>query len=107
MRGRGVRDGRSAGRARRPACFGDHTAMGGEMASELSDRKRRLRDRFIDAQGHWNPALESVLELDEDFFEAYAGFSSGPWRSGPLEPKIKELICLTVDAAATHLYAPG
>ena len=30
-----------------------------------------------------------------------------PWRSGPLEPKVKELVLLAMDAAATHLYQPG
>ena len=30
-----------------------------------------------------------------------------PWRKGPLEPKVKELVYIAVDAAATHLYVPG
>jgi hypothetical protein len=34
-------------------------------------------------------------------------FSSVPWRSGPLDPKIKEFVYIAVDAAATHLYVPG
>ena len=30
-----------------------------------------------------------------------------PWRNGPLEPKVKELVLLAMDAAATHLFEPG
>ena len=34
-------------------------------------------------------------------------FSSVPWVNGTLEPKIKELIYVAIDAATTHLYEPG
>ena len=77
------------------------------MSTEMSDRKKRLRDEFIDSRGYWNEFWDSLLGLDEDFFEAYTHFSSVPWKSGPLEPKIKEFIYIAVDAAATHLYSPG
>ncbi|MFC5952893.1 carboxymuconolactone decarboxylase family protein, partial [Pseudonocardia lutea] len=30
-----------------------------------------------------------------------------PWRTGTLEPKVKELVYCAFDAAATHLYVPG
>jgi alkylhydroperoxidase/carboxymuconolactone decarboxylase family protein YurZ len=77
------------------------------MSTELTDRKKKLRDDFIEARGYWNPFWESLLDLDEDFFEAYTNFSSIPWRKGPLDPKIKEFVYIAVDAAATHLYVPG
>jgi alkylhydroperoxidase/carboxymuconolactone decarboxylase family protein YurZ len=77
------------------------------MTTEGSDRKKELRDQFIDARGYWNQMWEGLLELDPDFFEAYTHFSSVPWRSGPLDPKIKEFVYIAVDAAATHLYVPG
>jgi alkylhydroperoxidase/carboxymuconolactone decarboxylase family protein YurZ len=77
------------------------------MSTESTERKKKLRDDFIDARGYWNALWESVLELDEDFFEAYTAFSCVPWRKGPLEPKVKELVYIAVDAAATHLYVPG
>ncbi len=77
------------------------------MSTALSERQRELRERFIDARGHWSELWDGLLTLDEDFFEAYLEFSSVPWRSGPLDPKTKELIYIAVDAAATHLYEPG
>jgi len=33
--------------------------------------------------------------------------SDVPWRSGTLEPKVKEFIYIAFDAAATHLYVKG
>ncbi|MGH2849417.1 MAG: carboxymuconolactone decarboxylase family protein [Solirubrobacteraceae bacterium] len=77
------------------------------MTTEGSNRNKQLRDEFIEARGYWNQMWEGLLELDPDFFEAYTHFSSVPWRSGPLDPKIKEFIYIAVDAAATHLYVPG
>jgi alkylhydroperoxidase/carboxymuconolactone decarboxylase family protein YurZ len=77
------------------------------VASELTEHKKKLRDEFIDARGYWNPMWEGVLQIDEDFFAAYTEFSSVPWRSGPLEPKVKEFVHIAVDSAATHLFVPG
>ena len=37
----------------------------------------------------------------------HAEFSSVPWKTGTLEPKIRELVYVAVDAAATHMYEPG
>ena len=71
------------------------------------DRRRELREAFIEARGFWTPLWEGLLDIDPDFFEAYLSFSSVPWRNGPLEPKVKELVLLAMDAAATHLFEPG
>ena len=40
-------------------------------------------------------------------FEYYIEFSSVPWRTGVLSPKVKELIYCAFDASATHLYEQG
>jgi alkylhydroperoxidase/carboxymuconolactone decarboxylase family protein YurZ len=40
-------------------------------------------------------------------FAAYTEFSSVPWRTGVLTPAEKELIYISYDIAATHLYVPG
>ena len=71
----------------------------------LDERRQGLRDEFIEARGFWNESLGQLLELDPDFFAAYAELSGVPWRQGPLDPKVKQLILLAMDAAATHLYA--
>jgi alkylhydroperoxidase/carboxymuconolactone decarboxylase family protein YurZ len=77
------------------------------MATQLTDRQRELREEFVDSRGFWNEFWDSLLTLDEDFFKTYLDFSSVPWRSGPLEPKVKEFVYIACDASATHLYEPG
>jgi alkylhydroperoxidase/carboxymuconolactone decarboxylase family protein YurZ len=75
--------------------------------SELDDRRRAIREAFIDRRGYWNGFWDGLLRLDPDFFEAYVQFSGVPWAKGTLEPKVKELIYVAIDAATTHLYEPG
>lgn len=77
------------------------------MAKELTPEQKQLRDDFIEARGYWNEFWDGLLTLDPDFFKAYLAFSGVPWKKGPLEPKIKELIYIAIDAATTHLYEPG
>ena len=74
---------------------------------EASGRNEELRDTFVEVRGYWSDALQGLLELDPDFFAAYLDLSAVPWRGGALEPKVKELIYVAVDGAATHLYEPG
>jgi alkylhydroperoxidase/carboxymuconolactone decarboxylase family protein YurZ len=59
------------------------------------------------ARGDWNVLWDQMRELDPEFMEAYLAFRSVPHRKGPLPPKIKELIMVAINAATTHLYAPG
>lgn len=73
----------------------------------LDARRQALKTSFIDNRGYWHPSWEGLLELDPELFEAYVEFSSVPWRTGVLEPKVKEFMYCAFDAAATHLYVPG
>jgi alkylhydroperoxidase/carboxymuconolactone decarboxylase family protein YurZ len=72
-----------------------------------SERHDRLRSEFQEMRGYWSPFWDDLLELDPDFFETFVRFSAVPWQSGPLEPKVKELIYIAIDAATTHLFKPG
>jgi len=75
--------------------------------AQLTERQQALKAQFIDSRGYWHEFWDGMLELDPELFAAYLDFSALPWRSGVLEPKVKELIYIAFDAAATHLYAPG
>jgi len=59
------------------------------------------------ARGDWNPLWDKMRELDPAFMEAYLAFRQVPHKKGPLPPKFKELIMVAINAATTHLYAPG
>jgi alkylhydroperoxidase/carboxymuconolactone decarboxylase family protein YurZ len=70
-------------------------------------RQEKLKAAFIANRGYWSTLWDGVLALSPDYFEAYAEFSAVPWRTGTLEPKIRELVYIAVDASATHMYEPG
>lgn len=59
------------------------------------------------ARGDWNPLWDQLRQLDPEFMEAYLAFRSVPHKTGPLPQKTKELIMIAINAATTHLYAPG
>jgi alkylhydroperoxidase/carboxymuconolactone decarboxylase family protein YurZ len=70
-------------------------------------RRAKLRHDFESGRGYWNPMWDTVLDLDPDYFDAFTQFSSSPWRTGVLEPKVKEFIYIAVAVSATHQFAPG
>jgi alkylhydroperoxidase/carboxymuconolactone decarboxylase family protein YurZ len=78
-----------------------------DAASQLTPRQQEIKDAFVAARGDWPAAFDGILRLDPEFFAAYSAFSSVPWRTGTLEPKVKELVYIALDAAATHLYPSG
>jgi len=50
---------------------------------------------------------QALRDADPAFFEAFAELAAVPRRSSTLEPKVKEFVCLAINAAATHMYEPG
>jgi alkylhydroperoxidase/carboxymuconolactone decarboxylase family protein YurZ len=73
----------------------------------LDDYQERLKAEFTEVRGYWHEFWNDMLELDPEMFEAYTTFSGIPWRTGTLTPAEKELIYISYDIAATHLYVPG
>jgi len=65
-----------------------------------------VTDDYI-RRGDFNPLWEQMRALDPQFMEAYLRFRDVPHKTGPLPPKFKELILVAINAATTHLYAPG
>lgn len=59
------------------------------------------------ASGDWNPLWATLEQWDPAFMEAYVQLRNVPFRNGPLPRKYKELILIAINAATTHLYAPG
>jgi alkylhydroperoxidase/carboxymuconolactone decarboxylase family protein YurZ len=73
----------------------------------LTAHQEKIKDEFTRTRGYWNAFWDEMLELDPEIFEAYTEFSSVPWRTGTLEPKVKEFVYIAFDTAATHLYVKG
>ena len=57
--------------------------------------------------GDWNPFWDMLEEMNRDYLEAFLAFRSVPIKQGPLPQKTKEFIFIAVNAATTHLWAPG
>ncbi len=74
---------------------------------EPTERQRQLKETFVRERGYWSDAWEQLLAVDPDFFAVYFDLSAVPWRRGELDPKVKELVYVAVDAATTHLFEPG
>ncbi|MEY2195078.1 carboxymuconolactone decarboxylase family protein [Neobacillus sp. BF23-41] len=77
------------------------------MNLQISERQMELKEQFTEERGYWSKFWDGLLILDEEFFEAYLKFSTVPWKKGILDPKIKELIYIAIDASITHLYEHG
>jgi len=75
------------------------------MGLTLSNRQLQLKSSFIESNGYWHQVWDQLLHLDEGFFEILSNFTSVPWKSGVLVPKIKELIRVAIRASPTHLSA--
>jgi alkylhydroperoxidase/carboxymuconolactone decarboxylase family protein YurZ len=76
-------------------------------AHPLTPRQEKMKADFIANRGYWSDMWDGVLALSPDYFEAYLEFSSVPWKTGTLEPKVREFVYIAIDAATTHLYEPG
>lgn len=73
----------------------------------LDENQERVKAEFTENRGYWHSFWDEMLELDPELFEAYTNFSSVPWKTGTLSPKVREFVYIAFDAAATHLYVPG
>ena len=75
--------------------------------TQTDDRRAALRKAYVRDRGRWSPALDDLLARDPDYLEHVVRFTGHPWRNGTLEPKVRELVLLAVDAAATHRHGDG
>lgn len=66
-----------------------------------------IQSRFIAARGYWRPWTEALLHANPAFLSRYADYAGYPARTGPLTPRMVELIYVALDASATHLYEAG
>jgi alkylhydroperoxidase/carboxymuconolactone decarboxylase family protein YurZ len=83
------------------------------LAEELSDEvvpdpgDEELADEFRETVESWDDELAAILATDAAFFERYLDIASIPWTEGVLEPTLRELIYVAVNAAGTTVYTPG
>lgn len=73
----------------------------------MTDSTEAMRAEFEGAHGYWSESLSDIARLDPTFFRAYLDLSTVAERGGALDPKLRVLINLAIDANATHLFVPG
>lgn len=69
----------------------------------MTTRAEQLREQFAAARGSWPEAWDGLEQLDPAYLEAYLRLASVPWTAGVLEPKVRELVGVAVNASCTHL----
>lgn len=57
--------------------------------------------------GAWNPLWDTLSRWDPEWTEQFMSMNALPIQRGVFTPKFVELLSIAIDAAATHLYAPG
>lgn len=75
--------------------------------ADLTPYQDEVKADFTRTRGYWHAFWDDMLELDPELFAAYTEFSSVPWRTGTLSPKVREFVYIAFDTAATHLYVKG
>ncbi len=59
------------------------------------------------AMGQWNTAWDPFFNLDPVWTEQFMAAGLGLYQEGILPEKEIELLSIALDAAITHMYAPG
>jgi alkylhydroperoxidase/carboxymuconolactone decarboxylase family protein YurZ len=67
----------------------------------------RIKAAYVAAVGDWDASCDALLRLSPAFLDAYVRFAGFPWSGRSLEPRVKELIAIAINASTTHLYEPG
>lgn len=67
----------------------------------------QIKAFFIAQRGYWRPWTETTLGVCPGFVQQYARYAGYPARTGPLSPRVVELIYIALDASSSHLFASG
>lgn len=75
------------------------------------DRTEAEREEIAKVKTEWENYLtddwDSIMDYDHRYLQTFMAFSSYPWREGILDPGVKELVYIAIDASTTHLYESG
>jgi alkylhydroperoxidase/carboxymuconolactone decarboxylase family protein YurZ len=67
----------------------------------------RIKAFFIAERGYWRPWTEAMLQTCPGFVQQYARYAGYPARTGPLPPRMVELIYVALDSSSSHLFESG
>lgn len=83
-----------------------------EHAPELADARtesdlERLKAACMDVLGEWDETCEALSRVAPASLESYVRFAAFSRSGRALEPEVKELIAIAINASTTHLHRPG
>jgi alkylhydroperoxidase/carboxymuconolactone decarboxylase family protein YurZ len=84
----------------------DHLAPD-ERERPLTSSEERTRKEFTQGRAMWPASFEDIVRADALFVDRYREFSMVPWARSQIDPKLRELIYIAIDANSTHLYELG
>lgn len=74
----------------------------------VTDAEREaIKALFIAERGYWRPWTDTMLQIAPGFVQQYARYAGYPARTGPLTPRMVELIYVGLDASSSHLFESG
>lgn len=71
------------------------------------DDREAVKAYFIAERGYWRPWTDTMLQAAPGFVAQYARYAGHPARTGPLSPRMVELIYVGLDASSSHLFESG
>ena len=72
-----------------------------------SATREQTKAFFIAERGYWRPWTQTLLDVSPGFLQQYARYAGYPARTGPLTPRMVELLYVALDASSSHLFASG
>ncbi|MDO9454806.1 carboxymuconolactone decarboxylase family protein [Nocardioides sp.] len=86
----------------------------GGSVPEVDETRSALRERLLGSAPFWAvfeahvPGfLDALLRLSPDAFQGFVDYGAIPARTRLVDPLVKELVSVAVDAMPTHRYLPG
>jgi alkylhydroperoxidase/carboxymuconolactone decarboxylase family protein YurZ len=77
------------------------------LGTAADAERERIKAFFLQERGYWRPWTETMLAVSPGFVEQYARYAGYPARTGPLTPRMVELIYVGLDASSSHLFPSG
>jgi alkylhydroperoxidase/carboxymuconolactone decarboxylase family protein YurZ len=91
-----------------PILLEEAKAAGQEVdLTKLSTEQSELKRQFTETRGYWPQTWDGIVALAPDYMKAHDRLGSTAQVGGLIEPKVKQLILIAVDASTTHLWASG
>jgi alkylhydroperoxidase/carboxymuconolactone decarboxylase family protein YurZ len=74
---------------------------------ELNAKQKAFKEAYIRSRGYWVEFNDGLLQHSPEWLEAYLEYAQTPARDGPIEPRLREMIYVAIDASTTHMFTQG